>query len=154
MFLNEGGRREKGRQGIENGGWMARIKTENSSTPRDLMLRAAREVKLQRKSIRSAARDYNINCCTLAQHCGKFIAGERKVRQLSQLEWITIQLHGRCSAWTWSCSLSTIVWDQQTSVLVCSQPRREDEPSGLQELTRQLNNESISFLMKLHLILK
>lgn len=46
-------------------------KTENGKVPPDVLLRAARLVKLNGSSIRRAAQDFKVNYRTLARYCKK-----------------------------------------------------------------------------------
>lgn len=51
-------------------------KSERGKTPPDVMLRAARAVKLQGQSVRSAASDFRIPFNTLRRYCSKFTLDE------------------------------------------------------------------------------
>lgn len=51
-------------------------KSERGKTPPDVMVRAARAVKLQGQSLRSAASDFGIPFNTLRRYCSKFTLAE------------------------------------------------------------------------------
>lgn len=59
-------------------------KTDRGNTSTETMLRAAREVVLNNKSIRQTAKDFNVNYRTLARYCKKIPMNELRNERLNQ----------------------------------------------------------------------